>query len=76
MNSIVNPASELAPVDMLFEIDKLVWMTSDEAAKYLRKTVGALRTAIYRGQIRGRKFRRRLYFKRSELDRMLEASSN
>ena len=52
--------------------DKLVWMTSEEAAKYLRKTVGALRVAVCRGQLRARKWRRRLYFKRSELDRMLE----
>ena len=54
--------------------DNLVWMTSEEAAKYLRKTIGALRTAVCRGQIRARKWRRRLFFKRSELDRMLESS--
>lgn len=55
--------------------DKLVWMTSEEAAAYLRKSVGALRVAVYRGQIRARKWRRRLYFKRTELDRMLETPS-
>ena len=55
--------------------DNLVWMTSEEAASYLRKTVGALRVAVCRGQIRARKWRRRLYFKRSDLDRMLETSS-
>lgn len=55
--------------------DKLVWMTSEEAAGYLRKTVGALRVAVHRGQLRARKWRRRLYFKRSDLDRMLETSS-
>jgi excisionase family DNA binding protein len=54
--------------------DNLVWMTSQEAATYLRKSVGALRTAVCRGQIRSRKWRRRLYFKRSELDRLLETS--
>lgn len=58
--------------ELLF--DKLVWMTSEEAASYLRKTVGALRVAVHRGQIRARKWRRRLYFKRSELDRLLETS--
>ncbi|MBU6375070.1 MAG: helix-turn-helix domain-containing protein [Bdellovibrionales bacterium] len=54
--------------------DKLVWMTSEEAARYLRKSIGALRTAVCRGQIRARKWRRRLYFRRTELDRMLELS--
>lgn len=54
--------------------DNLVWMTSEEAAKYLRKTVGALRTAVCRGQIKARKWRRRLYFKKSELDFLLEGS--
>jgi excisionase family DNA binding protein len=54
--------------------DNLVWMTSEEAAKYLRKTVGALRTAVNRGQIRARRWRRRLYFKKIELDLLLEDS--
>lgn len=54
--------------------DNLVWMTSAEAAQYLRKSVGALRTAVCRGQIRARKWRRRLYFKRLELDRLLDSS--
>ena len=58
-----------------------VWMNSEEAAKYLRKftkdgkpSVGAIRTAVCRGLIRAHKWRRRLYFKRGELDRMLETA--
>ena len=51
--------------------DNLVWMTSAEAAFYLRKSVGAIRTAVCRGQLCARKWRRRLYFKRSELDKLL-----
>ena len=54
--------------------DNLVWMTSAEAASYLRKTAGAIRVMVCRRQIRARKFRRRLYFKRSELDRVLDTS--
>ena len=54
--------------------DNLVWMTSREAAQYLRKTEGALRTAVCRGQIRCKKWRRRLYFLRSELQKLLENS--
>ncbi len=57
----------------LFE-NNLVWMTSEEAARYLRKTVGAIRVMVCRGQIQARKFRRRLYFRRIELDRLLEDS--
>jgi len=57
---------------LLFE--NLIWMTSDEAASYLRKTTGALRTAVCRGQIRAKKFHRRLYFKKKDLDHLLETS--
>jgi len=52
--------------------NNLIWMNSEEAAFYLRMTVGALRTAVCRGQIKARKFQRRLYFKRKELDSLLE----
>ncbi|MGE4234145.1 MAG: helix-turn-helix domain-containing protein [Bacteriovoracia bacterium] len=58
--------------DLFF--DNLVWMSSADAAQYLRKTVGALRVMVCRGQIQARKFRRRLYFKKIELDRLLENS--
>ncbi len=57
---------------MFFE--NLVWMTSAEAAKYLRKSYGALRVMVCRGYIRPRKFRRRWYFKRYELDQLIENS--
>ena len=62
------------PLEETMLFDKLVWITSEEAALYLRKSIGALRNLVYRGQIRARKWNRRLYFKRSELDRMLEFS--
>lgn len=74
-------AGVLSATDLSLELNQtlfenLVWMTSEEAARYLRKTVGALRVMVCRGQIHARKFRRRLYFKRSELDRMLETSQH
>ena len=65
-------AVEMTSADALF--DNLVWMTSEKAARYPRTTVGALRTAVSRGQIRARKWRRRLYFKKIELDLLLEGS--
>jgi hypothetical protein len=58
--------------DTFFE--NLAWMNSSEAAHYLRISAGALRTAVYRGQVRARKWRRKLYFRKSELDYMLEKS--
>ncbi len=62
---------ELSEIDF----DRLTWLDSKEAAKYLRKTANALRIMVYRGYLRPRKFRRRLYFRRIELDRLLESSA-
>lgn len=59
---------------MLF--DNYKWMTTNEAAAYLRKSTNAIRTAVCRGHIRARKFRRRLYFKRTELDHLIETSNS
>lgn len=66
--AITMNGDEFSP-SSLFE--NLVWLNSKDAANYLRKTAGALRTAVCRGQIRAYKWRRRLYFKKSELDRLL-----
>jgi hypothetical protein len=57
------------------EFDRLTWLDSKEAAKYLRKTANALRIMVYRGYIRPRRFRRRLYFRKIEIDRLLESSA-
>ena len=56
------------------EAETLPWLDSKEAAKYLRKTVNAIRIMVNRGYLRPRKFHRRLYFRKIELDRMLESS--
>ena len=58
--------------DALF--DNLEWLNSKEAALYLRKTYGALKVMVHRGHIRARKFRNSLYFKKSELNELLETS--
>ncbi len=54
--------------------DNLAWMTSAEAATYIRKSVGALHTAVCRGQLPCHKWRRRLYFRKNDLDKILEHS--
>lgn len=65
-------SEELNSDELLF--NNLVWLTSKEAAFYLRKTVGAIRVMVCRGQIKAYKFRRRLYFKRNDLNRLIEGS--
>jgi len=55
-------------------INNLIWLTTEEAAKYLRKSANAIRIMVHKKILRTRKFRRRLYFKRDELDATIEAS--
>ncbi len=55
--------------------ENLEWMTSEEAAQYLRRSVGQIRNMVYRGQIKYRKFNDRLYFKKLDLERAIEFSS-
>lgn len=55
------------------DFEKLTWLTTKEAAFYLRKSENALLIMVRRGYVRPRKFRRRLYFRRIELDRLLES---
>jgi len=55
--------------------DNQKWVDTKGAASYLKISVGSLRNAVYRKQVIARKFRRRLYFKVSELNRLLENST-
>lgn len=57
---------------MLF--DNLIWLTTEEAAIFLRKSHHALRQMLYAGKISARKFHGRLYFKRSELNELVDTS--
>ena len=61
--------------------EKSDWLTTAEAATYLRKFVGegrpslnAVHKLVSQGKIRRRKFAGRLYFKRKELDYLIESS--
>lgn len=66
-----SPAGNISPASFF---DNRIWVDTKEAASYLRISVGSLRNAVYRKQIVARKFRRRLYFKISELNRLLDNS--
>lgn len=58
--------------DHLF-FENQVWLDSEDAARYLRRSVGQIRNMVYRRQLRYRKFCRRLYFRRLELDKAIES---
>ena len=51
--------------------DKLKWMTSKEAAFYIRVSVGQLRNMVWRGQVKSYRIQNRLRFLRSDLDRLV-----
>ncbi len=50
------------------------WLSAKAAARYLSTTVGAIRNRVHRGQLTCYHLGRSLRFKKSELDRLLEAS--
>ncbi len=56
--------------DVIFE--NLRWMTSKEAAFYLRVSVGQLRNLVYQNRVNAFRFGSRLRFLRSDLDRLLK----
>ena len=70
----------LTKAPMLFE--NLEWFTTAEAAIYLRKfdqdgnpSLDAIHQMVFRKQLPRRKFVGRLYFKRRELDYLIESSA-
>ena len=73
--SVDNTSTSVSEAENNKFFDNLVWLNSAEAADYLRKSADAVRIAVSRGQLRARKWRRRLYFKKSELDFLLESAS-
>jgi hypothetical protein len=48
------------------------WLTTSEAAVYLGKTRNAVIILVCKGHLVKRKWKRRLYFKKAELDLLLE----
>ena len=51
-------------------LESMRWLTSNEAAQYLRVSVSSLKMMVYRGQVRVKKLGRRNRFLREELDRL------
>lgn len=69
MANLKNKGEMVSPVIS----ENLKWLTVSEAAVYLRRTIGAVKNLIYRGQIRPRKWAGRVYISRLELDRSIES---
>ncbi len=65
-------SGELCSSELIF--DNLIWLTTKEAAVYLRRSVNAIHTLVSRRKLRARKFSNRLYFKKEELDYLIETS--
>lgn len=54
-------------------LESVRWLTSSEAAHYLRISISSLKMMVYRGQVRVRKLGRRNRFLREELDRLIKS---
>jgi len=62
--------------------DNLLWLSTKDAAIYLRKfrkvdgkpSEGAIRNAVWRGVLKARKWQRRLYFRKADLDRLIQTA--
>jgi len=55
-------------------LEPVRWLTSKEAAQYLRVSISSLKTMIYRGQVRAHKLGRRNRFLREELERLITSN--
>lgn len=54
-------------------LENVRWLTTSEAAQYLRVSISSLKMMVYRGQVRVRKLGRRNRFLREELERLITA---
>jgi len=52
--------------------DKIKWMTSKEAAFFLRTSVGQIRNLVWRGKLRAYHYGSRLRFLRSDVDNLMK----
>ncbi len=62
--------------DNVSSLENVRWLTTSEAAQYLRVSVTSIKMMVYRGTIRVRKLGRRNRFLREELDRAIKLPSN
>ena len=68
-NDRMNLESGTRKPDVIFDSR---WMTSEEAANYLRISVGQLRNLVYAAKVKTYRFGYRLRFLRTDLDHLLK----
>lgn len=71
---ITKYSNEIESKDSTSLFNNLIWLTTEEAAEFLRKSSHALRQMLYKGQISARKVHGRLYFKKSEINTLIDTS--
>lgn len=62
--------------DVAVGLNHLTWMTTAEAADYLRVSVGSVKNMVYRGELVPKKLGRRSRFLKAELDRCMKSPFN
>lgn len=71
-NKIVDRGLKNSLVEVVSESK---WLTTREAANYLRLSISSIKTMIYRGQIRVHKLGKRNRFLKEELDRLITSNN-
>lgn len=74
MSCIIKPIAENQNSAPFFE--KLKWITTREAAEYLRLSVGQIRNMVWRGQLTSYRLNNRLRFLKSDLDKIMKSSND
>ncbi len=74
MSSIIKLIADNEKSALLFE--NLKWITTKEAAQYLRVSVGQIRNMVWRGQLPSHRVNNRLRFLRSDIDKIVKPSRN
>ena len=69
---VKNRSSKNKKTTLFFE--NLKWLTTEETACYLRRSTNAIRIMVHKKILRARKFGRKLYFCREELDELIDSS--
>lgn len=70
MKTIKNQVAPNGRPDRLFE--NKIWVRTETAAEILERSVGQIRNMVWRGQLKAKKFKGRLYFDKDYLLASLE----
>lgn len=71
VTNVTTEENTLSDTSSVLVFDKIKWMTSSEAAFYLRVSVGQIRNMVWRGQVKAYRMNNRLRFLRSDIEKCL-----